>query len=126
MTLSNGPVPDGVSFSDLQSLMTDRRAQRAETNDVTPEQITDKDQLTEIAKRHLGEAYDECKNPLVHKAMIVYALCMLFEWHNKLADETPNLTRDEEVGILRDAGKLQSCLGTLVSIHMADDDWLVQ
>ena len=115
-------IPDGMSFSDLESLLENA------PSDVTDAPQTDDDEdtspdLQKIADKYLELALDEENNPMVHKLMIMRALSNMVEWHNTLGF---NYFEDNETDIgaawLRDAGKFQACMDIILSIKIGPDD----
>ena len=115
-------IPDGMSFSDLESLLENA------PSDVTdaPQTNDDKDtrsDLQKLADKHLQNALDEVNDPMVHKLMIMRALSNMINWHNNTGfgyfedDET-----DMGGAWLRDAGKFQACMDIMLSIKIGPDD----
>ena len=115
-------IPDGMSFSDLESLL------ESAPSDVTdaPQSEDDEDtrsDLQKVADKYLQLALDEVNDPMVHKLMIMRGLSNMVQWHNRMGLNHFE-DGDTEMGAawLRDGGKFQACMDIMLSIKISPDD----
>ena len=123
MTASN--IPDGISFSDLQALAATARDE-AQKQEESTDEITICDLSVEMfdksVKSALAEINDNFSHPMTAKIQALEALAQLMHWHTEKG-EREFANDDIECGTawLRDAGKIQSCMSTLVEVILPDD-----
>ena len=116
-------VPDSFSMDELSNLLEnapqedDLHADNSE-KELTPEFIN------QVALDALEFASNKCSDPLVHKVMMMAICSRMVEWHTHIGH-----TQFEEGNVssgtcwLRDAGKFQSMLDSLVNIAIGPDDF---
>ena len=80
--------------------------------------------IEQVASDALDMASDLVKDPLVHKVMAMMIVNRMVTWHT-MVGETNLKEGSQETGIcwLRDAGKFQSIMDTLIQITVGDDDF---
>ena len=112
-------VPDGISFSDLESLM---EAAPTDIVDVV-EETTKEDEFGKTVDKAL-DAFEAVSNePTVAKAAVMSILSRMVAWHSAVSESHMKDGEIESaVGWARDAGKFQACLNILSSIMVSDDD----
>ena len=122
MTATPG-IPDGVSFSDLQALMANAQTEEQAQNPV-PSDESFQDKVERIAEKHLQAAIDDLDDPMVHKLMVIQALCNFIDWHNHVAQSKFEEGEfDCGAAWLKDAGKFQACLNILFNVTVGPDDF---
>ena len=112
-------VPDGISFSELESLIED-----APTDIV--DQVNDDKELDDFeAKLNAAmEAFEKIADDAVTaKAAVQSIVARMFEWHSAVALKQMQ-TDDAEsaIGWARDAGKFQAVMNILTTISVGPDD----
>jgi hypothetical protein len=123
MTASN--IPDGISFSDLQALAATARdeeqKQKESTDEMTICDMSPKEFDTAV-KAALAEINDNFSHPMTAKLQALEAIAQLMHWHTDKG-QREFADGDIECGTawLRDAGKLQTCMSTLVEVMLPDD-----
>ena len=118
MTASN--IPNSLSGDDLQRLL--ENAQSEETD--TPE-IDSREHIDLTAIRLVQEAVEECRDPLVHKAMVVHIINGLIQWHDTMSEKM--FERGETKSAIAwaaDKGKFQSMMNILLTINLGEEDWM--
>ena len=115
-------VPDGMSFSDLESLLETAPSDVTDAPQSDDKEDTRSD-LQKVADKHLQNAIDEVNDPMVHKLMIMRALNNMVDWHNRTGFSH---FKDDDTDMggawLRDAGKFQACMDIMLSIKIGPDD----
>ena len=115
-------VPDGMSFSDLESLLETAPSDVTDAPQSDDKEDTRSD-LQKVADKHLQNAIDEVNDPMVHKLMIMRALSNMVDWHNRTGSSH---FEDDDTDMggawLRDAGKFQACMDIMMSIKIGPDD----
>jgi len=88
--------------------------------ELTPEYIQN------IAEEALDFASSKCKDPLVHKVIMMAICSRMIEWHTHVA-MTQFEEGNEQSGTcwMRDAGKFQAMMDSLVNIGVGPDDFTV-
>ena len=115
-------IPDGLSFAQLQELMheaTQKESSEPE-KDMTPEEISKLVATATMAVR------DEIGDIFAYKALAMFSLVKLFEFHNEVTLEIandPDADNDHALCWGRDAGWIQVCLNTLRNIHCGPNDF---
>jgi len=122
MTASN--IPDGISFSDLQALAATARDEakgEESTNEMIICDMSPKEFDTAV-KAALAEISDNFSHPMTAKLQALEAIAQLMHWHTDKG-QREFAEGDIECGTawLRDAGKLQTCMSTLVQVMLPDD-----
>ena len=84
-----------------------------------------RDKIEESAMKHIDAAADEVQDPMVHKLMVVEICSRMIDWHTTVGQRL--LEEGDEAGVswLRDAGKFQSALQTVLHICMGENDFLI-
>ncbi len=127
MTASSN-IPDGISFSDLQSMITDapKEAEVQATRDCgcDDSEIPCQHEIESAAETALDLASELCGGPTVHKVMAIEIITRMVAWHTTMG-EKEFAEGNTECGTawLRDAGKFQSMLDSLVNITVGPDDF---
>lgn len=87
-------------------------------DDLSPEFIE------RIAEDALQYASDKCSDPLVHKVMSMMIIQRMVQWHTLMAlAQFEEGNNDSGTCWMRDAGKFQSMLDSLVNITVGPDDF---
>ena len=112
-------VPDGISFSELQSLIED-----APTDIV--DQVNDDKEFDDFeAKLNAAmEAFEEiADDAITAKAAVQSIVARMFEWHSAVAEKQMKADDVESaIGWARDAGKFQAVMNILLTISVGPDD----
>ena len=121
-------VPDSFNPEELARMLElapreEDLGRAVESNDekeITPEFIDD------CAMKALDFATELCGDPLVHKVMMLMIATRMVEWHTSIGKKQFDIGEIESgVCWLRDAGKFQAMLDSLVSITVGPDDHTV-
>ena len=112
-------VPDGISFSELQSLIED-----APTDIV--DQVNDDKEFDDFeAKLNAAmEAFEEiADDAITAKAAVQSIVARMFDWHSSVAIKQMEANDTESaIGWARDAGKFQAVMNILLTISVGPDD----
>ena len=125
MTATPG-IPDGMSFSDLQALMANAPSEeQVQKPDTSNEDYREK--VERIAETHLQAAIEEFDDPMVHKLMVIQALCNFIDWHSKVAEiKFEEGEMQQGSAWLKDAGKFQACLNILFNVTVGPEDFTAE
>ena len=113
-------IPNSLSGDDLQRLL-----ENAQSEDTDIPEVNSQEHIDLTAIRLVQEAVEECRDPLVHKAMVVHIINGLISWHDKMSENM--FDRDETKAAIAwaaDKGKLQSIMNILFTINLGEDDWM--
>ena len=112
-------VPDGISFSDLESLM-----ESAPTDVVDQiEEDTDETEFGKLVDKALEAFESVSPEPTVAKAAVMSILNRMVAWHSTVAEaHVAEGETESAIGWARDAGKFQACLNILATISVSNDD----
>ena len=112
-------VPDGISFSELESLMD---SAPTDIVDVV-EETTEEDEFGKTVEKAL-DAFEAVSNePTVAKAAVMSILNRMVAWHSAVSQQNMEDGEIESaIGWARDAGKFQACLNILSTISVSNDD----
>lgn len=114
-------IPDSVSFEQLSDALVDAPTDPVEDNrsagDYTQEE------LIETASKYVDEALDACKDPMVHKLMVLMVLNKFIDWHTQVGLKDTLGHETTMVSWLRDAGKLQAASTLVMDVSLGDDDF---
>ena len=118
-------IPDGFSMGELE-LLAQAAAER-EVEDTTEDAVFDgktQSEVCDIVDKLLGQAIEECNDPMVHKIMALEIISNMIEWHtNQGVEHFQEGETEAAVAWTRDAGKFQAALGILLSIGVGPHDW---
>ena len=125
--MTSSSVPDSFNLDQLSEFLESAKSEEdihAEASngdkELTPEFIDD------CAMKALDFATELCKDPLVHKVMMMMIASRMVEWHTSIGMKQ---FEDDDIqsGVcwLRDAGKFQAMLDSLVNIALGPDDHTV-
>ena len=126
MNMTSSSVPDSFSMDDLEKAM--ESAPNEELLHATVGCNDDKecspDYINHIAQEAIINAGESCPGPLVHKVMMMAICSRMISWHTHMG-EMMYEDGNQEAGAcwLRDAGKFQSMMDSLVNITVGDDDF---
>ena len=117
-------VPDGISFSDLESLAKEapKETEPAETlfNGKTFKE------LEELADKTMEQMVEECGHPVLAKLLMLKINDSFLTWHSRMGHEqSQEGDHRSAVCWLRDAGKFQAVANILMTVSMGDDDPIV-
>ena len=124
MTASQPQIPDEISMAQLQQM-----AEAAAESDPTPEtnDISEmsRERLEEIADKYVGEALNECDDPVIHKLMMLRILSNMIEWHTRVGNAQFEADENKSgVAWLRDAGKFQAMMTLLCDVNLGPYDYV--
>ena len=120
-------VPNSFNLDELSKMLEsapqeeDLRTEATnDSKEYTPEFIED------VAREALDFATDKCDDPLVHKVMAMMIVHRMIEWHTSIGERQFE-NDDVRSGVcwLRDAGKFQAMMDSLVSIAVGPNDYTV-
>ena len=115
-------------MDELQSMMDSapqesdvRKAVNAPFNGYTEEDVR------EMAHSAVQAAIEEIGHPMVHKAMLLFLLEHMLQWHSRVGAEIAEEGDDGRtaMGWLRDAGKFQAMCNILTTISVCQEDFLM-
>ena len=120
-------IPESFNLDQLSELLENAPSEddlhtpaANEDKEITPEFIDD------CAMKALDYATELCKDPLVHKVMMMMIAHQMIGWHTSIGQKQFDIGEIESgVCWLRDAGKFQAMLDSLVSITIGPDDHTV-
>lgn len=80
--------------------------------------------VEEASEKALDLATQLCPDPLVHKLMMIVVCHKMIEWHTTIAQQRMS-AGDTKTAVcwLRDAGKFQSMMDSLVTIAIGSNDF---
>ena len=114
-------IPDSVSFEQLNNALNEApsepEVQEKGAGDYTQEE------LIETASKYVDEALDACKDPMVHKLMVLMVLNKFIDWHTQVGLKDTLGHEGTMVSWLRDAGKLQAASTLVMDVSLGDDDF---
>ena len=112
-------IPDGISFSELQSHLE----QAPKEADITTDESLSVENLIEMAREHKTALWEEAKHPLAMKFLLLEVLTDMIAWHKRMAEE---MLKNEEYPAMgdwmTDAGALMAFRNTLIEIEVTPDD----
>ena len=114
-------VPDGISFSDLESLAKEAPKDTEPTETLfNGKTLTE---LEELADKTMEDVTEICGHPLLAKILMLKINDSFLEWHTRAG---LNQAREGEETAsmcwLRDAGKFQAIANILFTVSMGDGD----
>ena len=118
-------VPDSFNLDELSAMLENapqeedlHTANNDDKQEHTPEFIES------VAQEALELASSKCSDPLVHKVMMMTICSRMIEWHTHVA-MTQFEDGNERSGTcwMRDAGKFQAMMDSLVNIGVGPDDF---
>ena len=125
-------IPDGFSMGELE-LLAQAAAHREEVEAIESdcecgeEPLFDgktKDEVKSIVQGLLALSLEECKDPMVHKIMLLDIISNMIDWHTSMGvQEMEEGSEKSMVCWTRDAGKFQAALGIILSISCGTNDW---
>ena len=129
----NDSIPEGVSLEQLKELAANAKVEDAmrEVLDDEPKKgdgpfdgLT-KGQLIDTASEFVDAALEKCKDPMIHKVMLLDILSRMIEWHKNCADDR-RADGEPECGDAwqRDAGNLQAAGTIIMGVTLGDDDFM--
>ena len=118
-------IPDGISFSDLESFRKDAEEKEAVKPDTEAPTYDGKtaEEVIEIAEELCNEAIERCNDPMIHKVMVMHMIENMIRWHT-----TAGIDQETEVSTvswLRDAGKFQAIANILTNVSVGPDDFIM-
>ena len=118
-------VPDSFNLDELSKMLESAPQEedlRAEaTND---DKEYDPEYIEKVASDALDFATDKCNDPLVHKVMAMMIVHRMIEWHTAIGErQFDDGNVRSGVCWLRDAGKFQSIMDSLVNIAVGPNDF---
>ena len=118
-------IPDGISFNDLQALAASAR-EEANKNEEASTEMTICDLSPEVfdqsVKSCIAKINNEFSHPMTAKLQALEALANLMCWHSDNGkNEFTEGNAESGIAWLRDAGKIQACMSTLVEVILPDD-----
>ena len=115
-------IPDGLSFAQLQELLSE--APTGESNET--DKVFTPEEISKIVVPAVMAVREEIGDISAYKHMAMFSLVKLFEFHNEVTLEIandPDADNDHALCWGRDAGWIQVCLNTLRNIHCGPNDF---
>ena len=126
-------IPDGMSFSDLQSLAenapheADCHCEQCVPEKEGPFAGLNQEQVEEACGDLIEKMNEICDHPQIAKSMIWRLNDILLAWHSRTGiTESEEGSHRSAAGWLRDAGKFQAIANILATVSVGPDDYLVQ
>ena len=118
-------IPDSFNLDELSAMLETAPQEEdlhavADNSDkeLTPEYIES------IAQEMLELASEKCPDPLVHKVIAMMVICRMVDWHKHVASRQLEEGNEASMGAwMRDAGKFQAMMDSLVNIGVGPDDF---
>ena len=118
-------VPDSFNLDELSAMLENAPQEddlhSSDTNsdkEITPELIED------AAEQALNFATELCPDPLVHKLMMMAICNRMIQWHTSIGEKQYEDDNTEAaICWLRDAGKFQNMMDSLLNIAIGPDDF---
>ena len=114
--------PNGISTSDLQSLLKSVGNQSKDTSptwgDMTEQEIN------ALAEKTIEDLIEKCPNPMVHKVVALRIIAGFMYWHDNMAKEALEIDdRETAQSMLVDFGALRAAFSALQSVEVDDEDF---
>ena len=116
-------VPNKISMDDLTAALESAPAEEELRTNLEKREYS-QEYIEQVASDALDMASDLVKDPVVHKVMAMMILNRMATWHS-MVGEANYKDGQEETAVcwLRDAGKFQSMMDSLVVISVGDSDF---
>ena len=117
-------IPDSFNMDELQKALENAPQDIVDRPVEKKEYKSKREEIESVAEKALDWATEQCPDPLVHKVMMMTIAMKMVDWHTsigiKCADEGEERSA---VCWLRDAGKFQAMLDSLVNISVGPEDF---
>ena len=118
-------VPDSFNLDELSAMLeTAQQEEDLHTPTDNSEKELTPEFIESVAEECLQLASDKCSDPLVHKVMMMTICARMIDWHTHVAMAQFE-EGNEKSGTcwMRDAGKFQAMMDSLVNIGIGPDDY---
>ncbi len=117
-------IPNSFSTEDLQkALESAPKENESKSPDFDEEAYTK--QIIEIDEKHLGRAFEELADPVLHKAMAVIILQNLCSYHERRSISALEEQEPQLAGIwARDCGQLMAALKIIQETSVSPTDFM--
>lgn len=125
--MSSSAIPDGFSMDDLKSMMESAPQEKEVRKPEGPFNGYTEENIREVAADLCQAAIEQVGHPMVHKAMLLFLLESMLEWHSRVGAETAEEGGEGStaMGWLRDAGKFQAMCNILSTVSVCGNDFLM-
>ena len=121
--MTSSSVPDSFSMDELSNML-ENAPQEEDLHTANQSKELSPEDIERIAQEAIDYASERAPGPLVHKVMAMAIITRMIEWHTHMGvDMFDNDNQMSGVCWLRDAGKFQSMMNSLVNISVGDDDF---
>ena len=111
--------PESISLEALENLQEKATKEPDRKVDGPYDGLT-KGELITYVEEIMQETIAKCGDPMLHKVLMLEILSKMVQWHTAFAEEKECNSPESWY---KDAGKLQACMGILMSISMSDADF---
>ena len=116
-------VPDSFNLDELSAMLENAPQEEELHNANEPKNLSPED-IQRIALEAINYASERAPGPVVHKVMVMAIITRMIEWHTHMGmDMFDNDNEESGLCWLRDAGKFQSIMDSLLNITVGDDDF---
>ena len=116
-------VPESFSMDDLTAALETAPAEEELRTNLEKREYS-QEYIEQVASDALDMASDLVKDPVVHKVMAMMILNRMATWHSMVGEANyKDGQKETAVCWLRDAGKFQSMMDSLVVISVGDRDF---
>ena len=119
-------TPDGINFADLQAFADQARArEEAEAKEAEDRDPT-KAEILAAAREAIELAQEKIGDPIVHKIIVLEILENMISWHTEVGLKCAK-DGEERASVcwLRDAGKFQAMMATILGIGLGPLDYTI-
>ncbi len=121
-------IPDSFNLDQLQNALQDAPKEADIQASKTPQSAKEyEEMILTLASKHCTNAFEELKDPLLHKAMAICILHNLMAYHQRKAE---SLAAEGELDSafmwVKDYGQLQVLKETLQNLSISHTDFFAQ
>lgn len=121
-------IPNGFSSDDLERLLDSARQDITDAKPSGEGPYGDagltQSELEALAEKFIDESLEDCNDPMYHKLIVITLIYRFATWHTKIGEQCFEKGQTASGACwLRDAGKFQSMLDSLMSIQIGEDDF---
>jgi len=120
--MTNYPIPDGVSFADLQGFMQKAQPEKSAELYAGKTQA----EVEAIAEKAIMDTIAECEDPIIHKVMALKIMANLGDWHSLMAQhQAESGDMETAAAYMADLGQIRSAYLLLRTVSVHQDDFTV-